>query len=123
MTNEEAIEWFKSSAFYHKDHEPFNMAIDALSQQSEDAISRRAANRIFDKLMDYPFEEKDARVRDSAYIELLILPSVTPKQKTGHWIDTGSGQKCSECHEIQYGYDNYRFYCPNCGTKMETKNE
>ena len=37
----------------------------------------------------------------------------------GHWIDTGSGQECSECHEIQPGYDNYRYYCPVCGAKMD----
>ena len=35
MTREEAIKWFKESAFYHKDHEPFNMAISALEQQNE----------------------------------------------------------------------------------------
>lgn len=33
MTREEAIKWFKESAFYHKDHEPFNMAIEALEQE------------------------------------------------------------------------------------------
>ena len=37
----------------------------------------------------------------------------------GQWIDTGSGQKCSVCGEIQYGYDNYRYYCPYCGAKVE----
>ena len=36
-----------------------------------------------------------------------------------HWIDTGSGQECSECHEIQYGYDSGRYYCANCGAKMD----
>ena len=40
-------------------------------------------------------------------------------RKTGKWIDTGSGQECSCCMEIQYGYDNGRRYCPNCGAKME----
>ena len=45
------------------------------------------------------------------------------KQRTGHWIDTGSGQECSECHEIQYGYDNYRFYCSNCGAAMTESEE
>lgn len=40
------------------------------------------------------------------------------KPKTGHWVDTGSGQECSECHEIQYGYDNFRYFCPNCGADM-----
>lgn len=37
----------------------------------------------------------------------------------GHWIDTGSGQECSVCGEVQYGYDSGRFYCPNCGAKMD----
>lgn len=40
-----------------------------------------------------------------------------PKQ--GEWIDTGSGQECSVCHEIQYGYDNFRYFCANCGAKMK----
>lgn len=37
----------------------------------------------------------------------------------GRWRDTGSGQECSVCNEIQYGYDSGRFYCPNCGAKMD----
>lgn len=37
----------------------------------------------------------------------------------GEWIDTGSGQECSQCHEIQYGYDNFRHFCANCGVKMK----
>jgi len=43
------------------------------------------------------------------------------EQKIGHWRDTGSGQECSECGEIQYGYDSFRNYCPNCGAKMESE--
>ena len=39
-------------------------------------------------------------------------------ERTGHWIDTGSGQECSECGEIQYGYDNQRYFCAFCGTRM-----
>ena len=35
----------------------------------------------------------------------------------GEWIDTGSGQECNVCHEIQYGYDNFRHFCANCGAK------
>lgn len=46
------------------------------------------------------------------------VPSAQPERKAGRWIDTGSGQECSECHEIQYGYDSGRFYCPNCGASM-----
>ena len=37
--------------------------------------------------------------------------------KHGRWIDTGSGQECSICKEIQYGYDTGRHYCPNCCSK------
>lgn len=33
MTREEAIKWFRESPFWHKDHEPFNMAIKALAQE------------------------------------------------------------------------------------------
>ena len=43
--------------------------------------------------------------------------------KTGHWIDTGSGQECSECGEIQHGYDNFRFYCAKCGSKNVIESE
>ena len=35
MTNKEAIKWFKGSPAYHKDHEPFNMAIKALETLDE----------------------------------------------------------------------------------------
>ena len=41
----------------------------------------------------------------------------------GKWINTGSGEECSKCHEIQYGYDSFRRYCPNCGAKMCERRE
>ena len=43
--------------------------------------------------------------------------------KYGHWIDTGSGQECSVCGEIQYGHDSGRYYCQNCGAKMRMKQD
>ena len=52
-----------------------------------------------------------------AQTELMMLPSAEPRKK-GKWIDTGSGQECSECHEIQYGYDNFRYFCAFCGADM-----
>ncbi|HCJ13973.1 MAG TPA: hypothetical protein DHV77_01545 [Erysipelotrichaceae bacterium] len=55
---------------------------------------------------------------DSMIRTVRSMPSVT-QQKIGHWIDTGSGQECSECREIQYGYDSFRYFCANCGAKME----
>lgn len=41
-----------------------------------------------------------------------------PERKKGKWIDTGSGQECSVCHEIQYGYDSFRYFCAFCGADM-----
>lgn len=52
---------------------------------------------------------------------LKLLPSVQPERPKGHWIDTGSGQECSECGEIQYGYDNFRYYCAKCGSDNRGK--
>lgn len=37
----------------------------------------------------------------------------------GEWIDTGSGEECSVCHEIQYGYDSGRRFCASCGAIMD----
>ena len=51
-------------------------------------------------------------------IEILLPVQI---QKKGEWIDTGSGQECSVCGEIQYDYDNYRHFCANCGADMRTK--
>lgn len=51
------------------------------------------------------------------------LPSAEPERQTGKWINTGSGQECDQCREIQYGYDTGRNYCANCGAKMEVEDE
>ena len=42
MTKEEAIVWFKNSPFYNENHEPFNMAISALSE--EETLKSQLAN-------------------------------------------------------------------------------
>lgn len=58
------------------------------------------------------------------------LPSVTPKQRTGHWIKTKEERggiseiwyNCSEC-----GWRNSlylpRSFCPNCGADMREPKE
>lgn len=78
----------------------------------EDAVSRLAVK---EQMIKYGFHAPDMTVTE--FVE--DLSSVTPQQKVGHWIDTGSGQECSECGEIQHGYDNFRNFCANCGVKME----
>jgi len=58
------------------------------------------------------------------------VPPVTPKEKTGHWINAKAGKlfpsndfKCSECGNI-LDFDGVNCgrgdanYCPNCGAKM-----
>lgn len=39
--------------------------------------------------------------------------------KHGRWISHGSYFTCSVCGEEQYGVDTGRYYCQNCGAKME----
>ena len=36
----------------------------------------------------------------------------------GEWVDHGGFVTCSVCGEEQYGHDNRRNYCPNCGARM-----
>lgn len=37
----------------------------------------------------------------------------------GKWISHGSYFTCSVCGEEQYGIDTGRYYCQNCGAKMD----
>jgi len=96
----------------------------------DDVISRKSIKQKLQEHHDFfvnayggfsnlPQNDK-ARVDEITNCIAMVVnePSVTQKPKTGQWIDTGSGQECSECHEIQYGYDNYRFYCGYCGARM-----
>ena len=53
----------------------------------------------------------------------IAIQALKQEPKTGHWIDMGSGQECSECGEIQHGYDNFRFYCAKCGSKNVIESE
>lgn len=59
-----------------------------------------------------PTEEINARMAIAA------APTIEAEPKHGRWIDRGSGQECSVCGEIQYGYDSYRNYCAFCGADM-----
>ena len=52
--------------------------------------------------------------------DILKFPTIEAEPvKHGHWIWTGSCQVCSICDEEQYGVDTGRYYCPNCGAKMD----
>ena len=52
------------------------------------------------------------------------LPSAEPERKKGRWIDTDNYYqrwKCSECG--CHTRDAEPNYCPNCGAKMEMRND
>ena len=124
MTNQKAINKLIYSRQvaddeYQKDWcEALDMAIKALQQEScGDTIYRQVVLDAIEN--EYKGRANELLAHEIVNIMAIIddVPPANPT-KTGHWIDTGSGQECSECHEIQYGYDNYRFYCANCGCRM-----
>jgi hypothetical protein len=97
-----------------------------------DAISRKA---VIDMTgLSEWFDSSDSY--NGFVIALSELPSVTPKQKTGKWVDIKKDGnriyrcRCSECGknpiEYTYGYEDWWFeelpkFCPDCGTKMENE--
>ena len=93
----------------------FDMAIKALEQEPcDDAISREAALRQAINAHKMA-QENGFNFKDICEEYLNVLPPVTPKQRTGHWIETWLSFWCSEC-KTQFG-GAYKF-CPNCGAKM-----
>lgn len=67
--------------------------------------------------MGIPTDTEDFRVQFIGTV-LKVEPADVAPVVHAYWRDTGSGQECSACKEIQYGYDTGRHYCPNCGVKM-----
>ena len=63
------------------------------------------------------YDTVEHEIKEKAKADFMAL-CAEQEPKMGQWIDTGSGQECSSCGEIQYGYDNFRNFCPNCGAKM-----
>ena len=143
MTREEAVKCLINErdnhintcngVFYETRTEAINMAIKALEQElCEDAISRAEAIRIASGYCHW------TNIPD----ELAKLPSVTPKQKMGHWelpekaYDDNIWRKCSCCGVHYECFTKYEpkspsmyagetFYsrkridfCPNCGADM-----
>jgi len=105
MTNEEAIEYGKEwdAALESRGDTPFSEARQFLNL----AIKALETGEVYMTGVDY-----------NLYIEGYKDGKRDFEPKQGEWVDTGSGQECNVCHEIQYGYDNFRHFCANCGAKM-----
>lgn len=87
----------------------------------DDLISRQAA---IDALADMHCKsDEDGYVwiiRSDAWARIDALPSVTPKQKRGKWING----YCSECgkHAPFWAMASTYYkssFCPNCGARMD----
>ena len=96
----------------------------------EDAVSRKA---VYEAMIEKgqrsrryrlgeTWELNGAEIRET----LDTVPSVTPKRKTGRWLDNYQyGYKCSECGaylEIDCG-DVEMNFCPNCNADMRGKQD
>ena len=96
-----------------------------------DAISRQSAIFLASDLkQDLPDDERIADMvmaHNEGILDyqtqLSLLPSVTPQQRTGHWITSHIPESMlCECSECGFTCGAYSFnYCPNCGAKMEVK--
>lgn len=141
MINKEASEILKASSIQQMSFckvivdgkafsvkEALDTAINVLEKEPcEDCISRQA---VID-MMNYGILEDNIRK----------LPPVTPKEKTGKWIEDANkidaqfGRHtyiCSECGKYaeyfvsgtEVWWDRIKpNFCPNCGAKMEVENE
>ena len=100
--------------------EALEMAIKALEQEPcDDAISRQALLAYIEFILTHGMGKKKSFEFIKKYVER--QPSVTPKQKMGHWIKISPAgiYECSECGQnVMTGdIDAYR-HCYGCGVKM-----
>ena len=157
MTNQEAIKRIEEHIAIHKYREShamhiveaLDLAISALQAQDVpdtnvgDMVSRQAAiDALLEevRLVDGYYVENDEVIdKDDAIEAIRLLPSVTPKRKTGKWIEYDSDEdkydviKCPCCkhtftvdayHWTDIGFvkDDFK-YCPNCGADMRQREE
>lgn len=133
MFREEAIEVIEQDIPCEYDTdliEALDMAIAALkAEPCEDAVSRQA---VLDLVVANRTELSWTNVimYSSFYKGIIQLPPVTPKQRTGHWVEIGDEPydtwECNNCGFVIDGSgcvdpDEYRDiykYCPNCGARM-----
>ena len=103
-----------------------------------DLISRQAALDVLRNLaFDYIFQYGEYYGEDERQLTIInaekaidvieALPSTEPERKKGKWIPDKSGivyWNCSECGFASeaFGADILYHFCPNCGARMEIRN-
>ena len=103
---------------------------------SDDLISRQAAEMALIEKGQHSRRYKWGEIWELNGLEIREvldnLPSVQPKEKTGHWTIIGKvfiplfrggyehelQYKCSECG-FEHALPIPKNFCPNCGAKME----
>ena len=101
-----------------------------------DAISRQAVIDLMRGLTRWCVRSEDGKWKnvgllyDDVMFGIDRLPSVTPQQRTGQWIEVidetdSLGNKtwhheCSICGSDKSGWGTHK-YCPKCGCKMEVE--
>lgn len=103
----------------------FGMALGFAEKCGEcnDCISRQAVLKLQYRIDD----SSTFSTRDVVNVEdIEDLPGVTPKEKTGYWIDKDIRGRiepyCSVCGDSVDTIYHYA-YCPNCGAKMVEQQE
>lgn len=110
------IKLSKNDTIYNSDKDARQNAINAWNRRVDKSnlVSRQAVKEWLKRWRGYLDDDMITRMQ----IRTIDIPT-EELIKHGHWIDTGSGEECSICREIQYGYDSFRNYCANCGAKMD----
>lgn len=128
MTREEAITrlknmaWLYGSSEREQNIEAIDMAIEALSAEPTDLISRAEAIKAIESRQTEQWIDADVDYNnglESAVAEIKALPSAD--RPSGEWIKHNDRSTiivyytCSECGEVESGTPTY---CRKCGAKM-----
>lgn len=117
MTREEAREALSVLKIYDAQwlREAVDMAIEALSAEPTDLISRADAIEAVKSLPNTSNGFSDTY--DKAYIIGLLEELPSADRPSGEWL-MFDGLYCSNCH-YKLQTTGIPTYCPNCGARME----
>lgn len=141
MTREEAVEILKGAIKKPNTTDGYlgqalDMAIKALEQEPcEDCISRQAVldamSHNWKHICFVSRRKQPTKGEKAVYLDMREMvrqmPSVTPQQKTGKWIDCSDEGyvECPFCGHATTCEDNIDelHYCFYCGARMEAESE